>query len=187
MLGGRRLAREIGQHGSALINAAPGIAFAEHNLFARLVQALGENEFAAMVGFGGQDPGPAGQHLGEARDIGLRIAAADAERVQFENFAGEIFVQSLVAIDAGDGVGAHRLDVVEIEQHRRMAFGGQQKIGEAAEHMRADRLALIGAGHGNDLVGGDTKMVRPEPHQPFDKADIGSERQRRNAPWLPPE
>ena len=68
---------------------------------------------------------------------------------------------------------AHGFDVVEIEQHRRMAFDRSQQIGEAAEHMRADRLALIGAGHAHDFVGGNAEMVRPEPDQPFDKADIG--------------
>ena len=54
-----------------------------------------------------------------------------------------------------------------------MAFDRLQQIGEAAEHMRTDRLALIGAGHADDLVGGNAEMVRPEPHQPLDKADIG--------------
>src|SRR5204863_8142469 len=55
-----------------------------------------------------------------------------------------------------------------------MAFGSQQHVAEPPEHMWADRFALIGAGHdGLFLV--DAEMVRPEPHQPLDKADFGLE------------
>ena len=66
--------------------------------------------------------------------------------------------------------------LVEIEQHGRMALGGQQQIGEAAEHVRTDGLALIGAGHAPDLVGRDAEMIGPEPNQPLDKSDLGAER-----------
>jgi len=52
-----------------------------------------------------------------------------------------------------------------------MAFDGEQHVGKAAEHVRADRLALIGAGHAPDLVGGDAEMVGPEPDQPLGESD----------------
>jgi len=39
-----------------------------------------------------------------------------------------------------------------------MALGGEQQIGELAEHMRANRLALISAGH-HDADGVDTEMI----------------------------
>ena len=94
MLRGRRMAREIGQHRAALIDAAIGIALAEHDLIARLVQAFVEDEFAAVLRIVRIDPGPAGEHFGEVRDVGLGVAAADAERVQFERLAREIFVQA---------------------------------------------------------------------------------------------
>ena len=45
----RRMAREIGEHGAALLDAGVGIVLAEHDLLAWLVQALGENEFAAVA------------------------------------------------------------------------------------------------------------------------------------------
>ena len=56
-----------------------------------------------------------------------------------------------------------------------MAFNRLQYVGEAAEHVRADRLALIGAGLRNNLVGGNAEMVRPEPHQSFDITDVGAD------------
>ncbi len=94
--------------------------------------------------------------------------------MQFERLAREVFVQPLVAVDAGDRIRPHRFDIVEIVQHGGMAFDRLQQIGEAAEHMGANRLALIRARHPNDLVGGNAEMVRPEPHQPLDKADLGA-------------
>ena len=57
-----------------------------------------------------------------------------------------------------------------------MALDRQQHVGEAAEHMRADRLALVGAGHAADLVRRDAEMVGPEPDQPLGEADLGAER-----------
>ena len=59
-----------------------------------------------------------------------------------------------------------------------MALDRQQHVGEAAEHMRrgsprARSAPAIGARH---LVGGDAEMVRPEPDQPLDEADLGRER-----------
>ena len=76
----------------------------------------------------------------------LRVDRAHAERMQFENFARQIFVQAAAAIDAGDGIRSDRLGIVEIDQHRRVAFGGEQHVGETAEHIGADRFALVAAG-----------------------------------------
>ena len=44
----RRMPRQIGEHGAALLDAGVGIALAEHGLGARLVQPLDESEFAAV-------------------------------------------------------------------------------------------------------------------------------------------
>jgi len=66
-----------------------------------------------------------------------------AEGVQFEDFAGEILVQASPAAHAGLRVGADRAGVVEIDQHRRMGFHGEQHVVEAAEHVRPDGLALV--------------------------------------------
>jgi hypothetical protein len=52
-----------------------------------------------------------------------------------------------------------------------MTFGGEQHVGEPAEHMRPDCLALIGAGH-YCVVSADAEMIRPEPNQALDEADV---------------
>ena len=49
VLRGSRMAREIGEHGAALVDTGVGIALAEHGLFAGLMQALDEDEFAARA------------------------------------------------------------------------------------------------------------------------------------------
>ena len=77
----RRMARQIGKHGAALIEAALGVTRAEHDLIARLMETSHEGEFAAMNRLLGSQPGPAGEDLGEAGHIGLAITAANAERM----------------------------------------------------------------------------------------------------------
>src|SRR5262249_8619727 len=168
----RRMAREIGKRGAALIDASVGIALAKHDLLARLMKTLEENKFSAVAGRAYVEEGPAGEHIRKTRDIGLRIAAADAERVQFENLAGEVLVQTLVTIDAGDRIRAHRFRVIEVVQHGRMAFDRGQHVSKGAEDVRAYRLALIGTGHRKDLVGRHTEVVRPKPNKTLDEADV---------------
>lgn len=96
--------------------------------------------------------------------------------MQLQDLAREVFVQTAGAVDARGRIRAHRGELVEIEQHRRMALGRQHHVDELTEHVRTDRLALIGARHALDLVGGDAKVIGPEPHQPLDEADLGAER-----------
>ena len=76
--------------------------------------------------------------------------------------------------------GPDRADVVEIEQHRRVAHHRQQHVGEAAGDMRADRLLDEGARQRGALAAAqrDREVVGPEPDQPF------AERRRRwSAHW----
>jgi hypothetical protein len=89
---GRRLPRQIREHRATLIHASVGIGLADDGLFARLVHALDEDELPAMTGLAKRHPGPTGEHIGEARDVVLRVTGADAERVQLENFTGKVFV-----------------------------------------------------------------------------------------------
>src|SRR5262249_29034625 len=168
----RRMAREIGKRGAALIDASVGIALAKHDLLARLMKALEENKFAAVAWHACVEEGPAGEHIRKTRYIGLRISAADAERVQFENLAGEVLVQTLVTIDAGDRIRAHRFRVIEVKQHGRMAFDRGQHVSEGAEDARPYRLALIGTGHRNDLVGRNTEGIGPKQKTTLDEDDL---------------
>ena len=89
---GRRLLRQIREYRASLIHSRIGIGLADDGLFARLVHTLDEGELPAMTGLVKRNPGPTGEHIGEARDVVLRVTSADAERVQLQNFAGEVFV-----------------------------------------------------------------------------------------------
>src|SRR5207244_1391067 len=88
---------------------------------------------------------PAGQDAGERLDVLLAVTAIDAERVQLEDLAAEILVEALVAAAADERVRTDRLDIVEIEPHRRMARHREQHVGEPAGDMRTDGLALESA------------------------------------------
>ena len=70
-----------------------------------------------------------------------------------------------------------------------MALRGQQHLGEAAGDMGTDGLAFIGPDHRpqRPLVGGNAEMVRPEPRQPFGKADVRGERGIEPCPRLAQE
>ena len=48
---------------------------------------------------------PAGEHVGQRDHVALAIAAIDAERVQFEDFAAEVFVAAAMLPQAGGRVG----------------------------------------------------------------------------------
>ncbi len=175
--GGGRMAREIREHGAALRDVGLVVDLADYALRARLVQARIEHELVAVRRIaGGRNDGPAGQHLGEAGHVGLVIDRAHAERMQLEDLTREVLVEPGAADQAGDRLRADRAGVVEIEQHRRMALDRLQHVGEAAEHLRADGLALEPARHALGHVGGDAEVVRPEPHQPFDETELGRHR-----------
>ena len=81
---------------------------------------------------------PAGNRLRKRGDIGLGVAAVDAERVQLEDFARQVFVDVRPCgplprrADEARGLRVRpdgRL-VVEIQQHGRMLLDGQQQVRE---------------------------------------------------------
>ncbi len=142
------------------------------------MRGLNTNSPARAGSWRERDHRPAGDDVGEARHVVLGVDGAHAERMQLEDFAREILVETALLPLAGDRVRADRARIVEIDQHRRMGLDRQQHVGEAAEHVRADRLALVGAADRTHaaLVGGDAEMIRPEPDEPFGEADVGAER-----------
>ena len=150
------------------------VRFAEDCSRARLAPIRLEVEGAgrARLAQGSRDA-PAGDGAGELGDVGLRVARADAERVELEDFTREVFVESLAGEPPGTGVGTDRVLVVEEEDHRRMTLRGPEQRGEFAERVRTDRLALErpgGDAHGGPLGGGYGEMVRPEGDEPLDEA-----------------
>ena len=65
--------------------------FSEHDFFARLVPALVKLEFAALLRFFDR---PAGENFGEFGDIFLRVAAINAQRVEFHDLSRIVLVES---------------------------------------------------------------------------------------------
>ena len=173
------MAREIRQQRLALRDAARVVDFSHHPLRARLMGIGVEHEGAGCAQLAQPARiGPARDDVRQRRHVVLRITAADAERMQFQDFAGEIFVQSAVAVFPGARIRAQRLLVVEKEQHRRMLLDRLQHVGETPEHVRPDRLALERTGphsRWSALVGGDAEMIGPEHHQPLGKSAIGDD------------
>jgi hypothetical protein len=76
---------------------------------------------------------------------------------------------------------SRRNRILEIDEHGGVAHRRQQEILEAAGHMRADRLALEGAGkdHHIEARDGDGKVVGPESDEAFPQRlaalDLGDE------------
>jgi hypothetical protein len=120
---------------------------------------------------------PAGEKFRERDDVGLRIAAVDAERVQLQNFAAEIFVEPFSCAPASHRIRADRLRVVQINLHRGMALDGQHHVGKFSRDVRAYRFALEGADEQRALRlrNRDREMVAPEIDQPFAERLCGFE------------
>ncbi|MCY1534879.1 hypothetical protein D9M68_702630 [compost metagenome] len=97
----------------------------------------------------------AGQHARQFLHVGLRVAAAHAQRVQLHELA------CVVLVDAVGGV----LRVVEVAQHGRVPRGSAQQVAELAKRVRANRVLLVVADHRAHqvLADADVEMVHPEP------------------------
>src|ERR1700678_3995410 len=108
MLSRRRMSGEISEHRTTLFHPDVAIGLAEDSLRTRLVQSRMIQKLATMVRIcGGLIDRPAGDSLGEADDIVLVVAAAHAQRMELQDFAAEVLVDTAVAVDAGDGVGPY--------------------------------------------------------------------------------
>src|SRR6185503_17599156 len=153
------------------------IGVAHDKFGAWLVQAWIEHEFAAMLESRRCDA-PSCNDFGKICDIRLSITRADANGVQFHDLAREILVDAFAAPDSGERIRSDRLDVVEIEQHRRVALDRKQQVRKLAAHMWSDCLTLESTAQGPHLafVGGNAKVVGPEPNKAFNKADLRLER-----------
>ncbi len=100
---GRRRSGEIEQGGPRLSVALLVVSFAENGACARLVQRGAEQEVAgapriALAELAIALDAPAGHGAREFGDVGLRVAGANAERVQLHDFAREILVEPQPAV-----------------------------------------------------------------------------------------
>ena len=128
---------------------------------------------------------PSRENLRELLHVLLRVAAVDAQRVQLEQLARVVFVQasSLLTTLASSPaelraarLRSDRLEVVEVDEHRRMLRRCEQHVFEAAEHVRPDRFALVTAGERRDenlRAHGNTEMIRPERDEALDERTVG--------------
>ena len=73
----------------SLLAAAGRNFVAEHGFLAEIVHEWREDEFRIF----GTTHRPAGEATRHRDDVGLRIAALHAERVQFHDFAAVVFVE----------------------------------------------------------------------------------------------
>jgi len=120
-----------------------------------------------LPGGGGQQrraEGPAGEDTRQRRDVSLRVAAVDAERVQLHQLACVVFVEAAAA-----RTGRRTAGVVQVMQHRRMPRRRVQHVGEAAQRIRADRVLLVVAHeHAVEVLAPeDVEVVVPEGHHHF--------------------
>src|ERR1700689_4783265 len=90
-------ARQIGKDGFALTLACLGVGLAEKHFRTRLVQVVAEikaaRHAAGEPALAAADR-PARYDLRKACDVALAVAGLDAESVQFENFARQIFIDA---------------------------------------------------------------------------------------------
>ena len=116
MLRSRRMQRQIGEDAPTLFDPAVGISFAQQLARAGLVRVVAEHECAVVcrrVAVARTTQAPAGDCTRELGDVGLGVAAIHTERMQFEDFAGEVFVEP--------GLALGRVAAIA---HRRVALAG---------------------------------------------------------------
>src|SRR6185437_8675442 len=112
---------------------------------------------------------PSSEYMREGDDVGLSIAAVDAERVQLHHFACVVLIDAVeLAVSAGR-VGRGVLPVVEIEEHGGMFGGRAEQIAKAAHRMWTNGFFLEGAGPdaAEALAGEDVEVVEPEGGHDF--------------------
>ena len=163
---------DIAQRGADVVQTTAAhttIAHAQHRFGPRLGDIGVEGE-AILCGVA--EPG---QQLGQFAHILLRIGRADAHRMQLHRFAGKVLVQPepLVAALLRKGrVRATAGVLIQIDQHHRMGFDGEEHILEPAGQMWPDRLVHEGKRQRvlRRTLGAHGEMIRPELHQPLAKA-----------------
>ena len=97
---------------------------------------------------------PARQNAGQLMHIALRVAAANAQRVQFHQFTRIVFVQATVAA----------LRLVQVKQHGWMPGAGKQQVLETAQCVGPDGIDDVMAdkrAH-RSLADGHIQVVEPE-------------------------
>jgi hypothetical protein len=97
----------------------------------------------------------AGEHARQLLHVGLRVAAAHAQRVQLHQLARVVLVDAVARV----------LRVVQVAQHGRVVQRGAEQVAEPAERVRAHGVLFVVAHHRADVVLAqvDVEVVHPEP------------------------
>src|SRR5437764_14618608 len=129
------------EHLETIILAAAGRdRYTEDDFFTFVMSTVIELEGAAAQGLA---DGPADEAAGNGDDVGLGVAAIDAERVELEQLARVVLVESPSVLSPRSlGRRSNRLPVVEIKQHRGILGGGEKQVVKFAEDVGPDRIAL---------------------------------------------
>lgn len=131
--------------------------------FGSVVVGVGIEFAAAFAEEGVGTHGPSGEAAGDFHDVELGVAAVDAERVEFEEFARVVFIGALVE-------GAFLVAAsVEVPEHGGAERGCAEHVGEASECVFPDDLAIVvdlepGAVAFGDV---DVEVVGPELDHDF--------------------
>jgi hypothetical protein len=159
--------------------------FAEDFFRAGFVAVGIEGEVAADEG---TIDGPAGEHARDLRYVGLRVAAVDAEGVEFHQLAGVIFVEAFMDYLPGaarggevgtlrcERVGADAAGVVEINEHGWAVRYGFKQVFKFAEGTWANGVALIAdevVRHLLVFAEVDVEVIEPEVGHDFLKLGAG--------------
>src|SRR5271170_1351269 len=152
----------------------------EYKLGPGFVHSRIELEATAL---GGLVDGPSGKNFGHLGDILLRVAAVDAQGMEFEQLASVIFVQTIAALGriwsrvgapVGPGMGRnsqslrrvrpHAQPVVQVKQQCRALRRSHQQVFELAERVRANYIALVAREHQavESLVQEYIEVIEPE-------------------------
>ena len=165
---GRWMKRHEVEHAINVRRAEAGTdGLAEDNFRAVVVEVLPKFDAALVEQFLGTH-GPAGEAAGDFHHVALRVAAVDAEGVQLHQLAGVI----LVGLFAGVVAAIHA--PVEIPEHRGTERGGAEHVGEFAEGVLADDLAVVRRLEPLTIaLGGiDVEVVSPELNHDFVKLPL---------------
>ena len=166
MAGGVGTRREVAQEGGNRRLSLAVIGFAQHGFRPRLGHAVIIGKAAPVV------IGQAREQQRQLAHVGLIIGRAHPHRVQFQQFAREVFVQPPAAPRGPARVRPDRARLVKIAQHPGMAHHRHQHIGKAPRQMRAQ--CVLDKGIGRDRVLAPARphreMIGPKGHQPFAQA-----------------
>ena len=109
------------------------------------------------------------QQFSKLAHVVLGVTSVYPQRVKFQNFARQIFIQPTPATLPNNRVRAERRHLIQIQQHPWMGRDSLQNVRKRPCHIRADRLVRIRTQRQQNplVLARNREMIRPECHQPF--------------------